>query len=155
MTKDTKIPNRSSTYQQVFNEIPCNSEILDIFTNGDSIYRRLNPFAYNDEIAELQERLNEELWRLIEENLNEKQVKIVKLLASGKTQMETARELGINQSSIVKAISGSQMVNKDGTKGPFAGGIKQKLREVIKTDEKVNSILQRITDIREEEPFEF
>lgn len=155
MTKDSRIPNRSQNYQQIFNEIPVATEILDIFTNGDSIYSKLNPFAYNDEIAELQEQLHKELWRVIEHNLNEKQIKIVKLLASGKTQMETARELGINQSSIVKAISGSQVVTKDGKKGPFAGGIKQKLREVIKTDEKVNLILQRIANIREDEPFDF
>lgn len=150
-----KIPTRSQAYQDKFAEISYSHELLDIFSNNDSIYRRLNPFSYNDEIAALEEELNKELWRIIENNLNERQKTVVKMTAEGKTQVEIAKVLGVNQSSVVKFLNGNANYQvKDANGRPTTyGGIKQKLRDVAKNDPIINEILKKIADLRENDPF--
>lgn len=110
MTKFKKIPNRSDAYQNLLLDIPYPHELLDVFSSTDSIYKRLNPFSYNDEIAELEEQLTKELWRIIEDNLTARQKEVVKLYASGKTQVEIAKQLGVNQSSIVKCLAPETLI---------------------------------------------
>lgn len=111
MNNFKKIKNRSDSYQVVLLEISYPHELLDIFPDNDSIYKKLNPFSYNDDIAELQEQLNKELWRIIEDNLTDRQKQVVKLYASGKTQIEIAKILGVNQSSITKCLAGDTMLH--------------------------------------------
>lgn len=154
--KDFKaIPNRSSAYQQHFCEVLTPHELLDIFSDHESIYRKLNPFAYNEEIEELKDALNVELWRIIEENLTERQKEVVKMYAQGMTQTEIAKVLGVNQSSVTKCLHGNISYKERDINGkPIAyGGVRLKLQKVSKEDEKVNSILKRIADIREGDPF--
>jgi len=110
MSKFNKIPNRSDHYQNILLEIAYPHELLDIFPDSDSIYKKLNPFSYNDEIAELHDLLNKELWRIIEDHLTDRQKQVVKLYASGKTQIEIAKILGVNQSSITKCLSGDTLI---------------------------------------------
>ncbi len=105
-----KIKNRSEFYQSSILEISFPHELLDIFSDTDSVYKKLNPFSYNDDIAELEEQLKKELWRIIEDNLTERQKEVVKLYASGKTQIEIAKILGVNQSSITKCVSGDTLI---------------------------------------------
>jgi transcriptional regulator len=128
---------------------------LDIFSDNDSIYKKLNPFSYNDDIAELEEQLKKELWRIIEDNLTERQKEVVKLYASGKTQIEIAKTLGVNQSSITKCINGNVDYKNKDTKGkPITyGGVRLKLQKIVKEDQKVNEILQKIADLRDSDPF--
>ena len=150
-----KIKSRSDSYQPILLEISYPDELLDIFSDHDSIYKKLNPFAYNDEIAELEEQLKIELWRIIEDNLTERQQDVVKMTAAGDTQIEIAKKLGVNQSSIVKCLSGnSNYAEKDSKGRPTVyGGVKLKLQKIVKEDEKVNAILQKIADIRDSDPF--
>jgi predicted DNA-binding protein YlxM (UPF0122 family) len=150
-----KIKNRSDHYQAVLLEISYPHELLDIFSDTDSIYKKLNPFSYNDGIAELQEALNKELWRIIEDNLTERQRQVVKLYASGKTQIEIAKQLGVNQSSITKCLNGNvDYKNKDLKGKPITyGGVRLKLQKIVKDDVKVNEILQQIADLRDNDPF--
>jgi len=105
-----KIKNRSDSYQNLLLEISYPHELLDIFSDTDSIYKKLNPFSYNDDIAELEEQLKKELWRIIEDNLTDRQKEVVKLYASGKTQIEIAKTLGVNQSSITKCLTGDTLI---------------------------------------------
>lgn len=154
--KDFKaIPNRSSAYQQHFCEVLTPHELLDIFSDHESIYRKLNPFAYNEEIEELKDALNVELWRIIEENLTERQKEVVKMYAQGMTQTEIAKVLGVNQSSVTKCLNGNQNYKEKDIKGnpTTYGGVRVKLQKVSKEDPRVNDILQRIANIRDGEPF--
>lgn len=158
MSEYRKIKNRSDAYQPLLLEISCAHELLDIFTENDSIYKKLNPFHYNDEVAELEDQLKKELWRIIEENLTERQKEIVKMTAAGKTQVEIAKVLGVNQSSIVKSLNGNQSyVPKDMINGkPLTyGGVKLKLQKIVKEDMAVNAILAKIAELRDNEPFDF
>lgn len=155
MSNFKKIPNRSDNYQAVLIEISFPHELLDIFSDHDSIYKRLNPFAYNDNIAELEEQLKEQLWRIINENLTDRQKEIVKLYASGKTQMEIAKALGVNQSSITKALWGNtDYANRDNNGKPITyGGVKLKLNKIVREDKTVNEILVKIAELRDSDPF--
>lgn len=146
-----RLRNRSDAYQSTLLEIAFSHELLDIFDANDSLYSRLNPFAYNDKIAQLEDDLKEELWRIIEENLTARQKEVVRLYASGKTQIEVAKILGVNQSSITKCIYGNvDYKNKDARGKPIAyGGIKMRLAPIVKKDERINKILIEIADIRE------
>lgn len=111
MSNIKKIRNRSESYQANIVEISCSYEVLDIFSDTDSIYKKLNPFAYNDHIAELEEQLRIQLWRIIEDNLTDRQKEVVKLYASGKTQIEIAKALGVNQSSITKCLAADTRIH--------------------------------------------
>ena len=150
-----KIKNRSDVYQAVLLEISYPHELLDVFSDTDSIYKKLNPFSYDDNIAELQEQLNKELWRIIEENLTDRQKQVVKLYASGKTQIEIAKMLGVNQSSITKCIHGNvDYKNRDDKGKPITyGGVRLKLQKIVKEDAVVNDLLARIADLRDNDPF--
>lgn len=111
MKPENPIPTRSSAYQHILQEISYPHELLDVFSSADSIYKKLNPFAYNDNIAELEEELKKELWRLINDNLTDRQKEVVRLYSLGKTQIEIAKELGVNQSSITKCLAGGSLVH--------------------------------------------
>ena len=140
--------NRSDSYQHLLLERVCSHDMLEAFSNDDSIYKKLNPFAYNEEIEELKDKLKEEVWRLIFANLTSRQAEILELYAKGWTQSEIAKKLGINQSSITKAINGN-VDYKNGKK--IYGGSKKKIMKLIETDVKIQEIFNRIKEIREDE----
>jgi DNA-binding CsgD family transcriptional regulator len=141
-------PSRSSHYQVLFCETSVPNEMLESFPNEESVYKRLNPFSYNDEIAELEEQLKEEFWRVVEQ-LTERQKKVLKLLAKGNTQMEVAKELGVNQSSITKSVHGNTSYDKGKPKVSY-GGSKKRLKALLNEDPKIQDILRRIADLRGE-----
>jgi len=147
------IPTRSKAYQQIWTEISFSHELLDIFCESDSVYKRLNPFAYNDEIAELEEELRKELWRLLDEHLNERQKIVVRLMAENKTQMEIAKLLKVNQATLSKLIIGNTSYTKRDKYGrpTMYGGLRLKMTTIAKKDERVNAILNKIAEIRESE----
>jgi predicted transcriptional regulator len=149
-------PNRSDKYQHLIVETVCPNEMLESFPNGESIYKRLNPFDYNDRVAELEDELKVEFWRIVEANLTKRQKEVVKLYSEGLTQMEIAKLLGVNQSSITKSINGNidysrRIDNKSVNKNKVSyGGIKRKLRRVVESDEKIKRILLEMSDLRDE-----
>ncbi len=152
---EKKLPSRSDKYQNILLEICYPHELLDIFTNDDSIAKKLNPFSYNDEIAELEDQLKLELWRIIEENLSPRQKEIVKMYAAGKTQMEIAKKLGVNQSSITKCIHGNvDYKNRDEKGKPTNyGGLAQKLKKIADEDERLTAVISKIRELRDNEYF--
>jgi DNA-directed RNA polymerase specialized sigma24 family protein len=122
-------------------------EMLEAFPNEESMYRRLNPFDYNDMIAELEEELKKEFWRVIETCLTDRQKNVIRLYADGYTQMEIAKILNVNQSSITKSIHG----NVDYKKQRKAyGGSRRKLKKIVENDDKIKEILRRISELRDE-----
>ena len=141
--------NRSNLYQHLYNEICVDGDILSSFQNEESLLKRLNPFEYNEDIFVLEEQLRIEFWRLVEDNLNDRQKDILKGLAAGKTQTEIAKLLSINQSSVVKNFGSNNKIDKNG-KPIYSGGSKSKLRNLIDKDPVIQDILTKIAAIRDE-----
>jgi DNA-binding CsgD family transcriptional regulator len=147
---------RSSGYQWIIVETVYPTEMLEAFSNQDSIYKRLNPFDYNDEVMQLEEQLKKEFWRVVEDLLTPRQKQVIRLCADGYTQQEIAKTLNVNQSSITKSLNGNKCydINKldNGKKGNTVyGGCKKKLRKIIEQDEKIQVILKKIAELRDEE----
>lgn len=139
--------NRSDQYQHLLLETACSNDMMEAFTNADSIYGRLNPFEYNENLIDLEEQLKEEFWRIVHTLLTPRQKEVIKLCSEGYTQMEIAKMLNVNQSSITKSLNGN-VDYKNGRK--IYGGAKKKINKIIQNDEKIMEILRRISELREE-----
>lgn len=145
--REERKSSRSSRYQHFFLESAHSHDMMESFCNTDSIYHRLNPWNYNEELAELEEQLKVEFWRVINTLLTDRQKEVIKLSSQGKTQMEIAKILNVNQSSITKSLHG----NVDYKNGKRAyGGSKKKLQKIIVNDEKIKELLEKINELREE-----
>jgi predicted transcriptional regulator len=71
---------------------------------------------------------------------------VIRLYADGYTQMEIAKMLDVNQSSITKSLNGN-VDYKNGKK--VYGGARKKIRKIIESDEKIKSLLKQMNEIRE------
>lgn len=142
-----KRQNRSDRYQWVLLETVCSNEMLESFCNEDSISARLNPFDYNENLIELEEQLKKEFWRVVDTLLTPRQREVIRLYADGYTQMEIAKMLNVNQSSITKSLNGN-VDYKNGKK--IYGGARKKIRKIIENDQAIKDILQKIQEVRDE-----
>lgn len=149
MIKEAKRRNRSDSYQHLLLETPCANEMMESFCNQDSICNRLNPYYYNEDLLDLEDQLKEEFWRIVETCLTQRQKQVIKLNSDGYTQMEIAKMLNVNQSSITKSLNGN-VDYKNGKKRKSYGGIKKKIQKIIQNDQKIKDILAKIDQIREE-----
>ena len=156
---------RSDKYQYLLLETVCSAEMMEAFCNEDSISARLNPFDYNEHLIDLQEQLKVEFWRVVNSQLTKRQRDVITLYAEGYTQMEIAKILNVNQSSITKSLNGNcdyknkNKGNKDNadkdnrgnnSKVIIYGGSKKKIKKIIDSDEKIKDLLQKIEDCRNE-----
>jgi DNA-binding CsgD family transcriptional regulator len=139
--------NRSDKYQWVLLETVCSNDMMEAFCNEDSISARLNPFEYNEDLIELEEQLKKEFWRVVYTQLTPRQKEVICLYADGYTQMEIAKMLNVNQSSITKSLNGN-VDYKNGKK--VYGGARKKIRKIIENDEKIKDILSKMRDARDE-----
>lgn len=142
-----KRKNRSDSYQWILLETVCSNEMMEAFCNEDSIYNRLNPFEYNENLIELEDQLKKEFWRVVDTLLTPRQREVIRLYADGYTQMEIAKMLNVNQSSITKSLNGN-VDYKNGKK--IYGGAKKKINKIIQSDEKIMEILRKMQDLRSE-----
>lgn len=143
----TKRQNRSDRYQWVLLETVCSNDMMEAFSNDDSIYNRLNPYEYNEVLIELEDQLKKEFWRVVDTLLTPRQREVIRLYADGYTQMEIAKMLNVNQSSITKSLNGN-VDYKNGKK--IYGGARKKIRKIIENDEKIKEILNRMREVRDE-----
>ncbi len=145
-----KRKNRSEKYQHILLETAYSHEMLDHFSDDESIYAKLNPFdhGYDERILDLKQELLARVWKLIEEHLTPRQRKVLKLyVKEDMTQMEVAKELNVNQSSVTKSLNG----NVDYRKGKKSyGGSKKKITMVAENDPKIKKILSEISRLEEE-----
>lgn len=141
-----KRKNRSDKYQWVLLETVCSNDMMEAFCNEDSIYNRLNPFEYNEDLMELEDQLKKEFWRVVDTLLTSRQREVIRLYADGYTQMEIAKMLDVNQSSITKSLNGN-VDYKNGKK--IYGGARKKIRKIIENDEKIKNILEQMNQIRQ------
>lgn len=142
-----KRQNRSDRYQWVLLETVCSNDMMEAFCNEDSISARLNPFEYNENLIELEEQLKKEFWRVVDTLLTPRQKQVIRLYADGYTQMEIAKMLNVNQSSITKSLNGN-VDYKNGKK--VYGGARKKIKKIIEMDDKIKDILQKMQEVRDE-----
>jgi DNA-binding CsgD family transcriptional regulator len=120
---------------------------MEAFSNEDSICHRLNPFEYNEDLLDLEDQLKIEFWRIVNTLLTPRQKEVIKLYADGYTQMEIAKMLNVNQSSITKSLNGN-VDYKNGKK--VYGGAKKKINKIIENDVKIKEILTKMATLRSE-----
>jgi len=142
-----KRKNRSDKYQYILLETVCSNDMMEAFCNEDSISARLNPFDYNETLIELEEQLKVEFWRVVDTLLTPRQKEVIRLYADGYTQMEIAKMLNVNQSSITKSLNGN-VDYKNGKK--VYGGARKKIRKIIENDDKIKDILNKMQAARDE-----
>ena len=138
--------NRSDSYQWVLLETVCSNDMMEAFCNEDGIYNRLNPFGYNEDLVDLEDQLKKEFWRVVDTLLTPRQREVIRLYADGYTQMEIAKMLNVNQSSITKSLNGN-VDYKNGKK--IYGGARKKIRKIIEMDDKIKDILMKMREIRD------
>jgi predicted DNA-binding protein YlxM (UPF0122 family) len=145
---------RSSKYQQIFHEILFADDTLAMFMNEDSIQERLSGgFSYDERILDLEDKLKERFWELVDNELTERQAQVLHLYSKNYTQNEIAVKLSINQSSVAKSLHGNANYSKnknDKIKKPaMYGGSDKKLKALIDQDEIIQNILEQMHEIRE------
>lgn len=137
---------RSSSYQWILLETVCSNDMMESFCNNDSISNRLDPFKYNEELLDLEDQLKVEFWRIVDTLLTDRQKEVIRLYADGYTQMEIAKILNVNQSSITKSIHGN-VDYKNGKR--VYGGATKKIKKLIESDEKIKNILDKMSELRD------
>jgi len=142
-----KRKNRSDQYQYLLLEIVYSNDMMESFHNDDSISARLNPFEYNEDLLDLEDQLKKEFWIIVETLLTERQKEVIRLYADGYTQMEIAKKLNVNQSSVTKSINGN-VDYKNGKR--VYGGSRKKLQKIIQNNEVIKNILDQMAEIRNE-----
>ena len=143
-----KRQNRSDRYQWVLLETVCSNDMMEAFCNEDSIYNRLSGgFIYDERMLELEDRLKKEFWRVVDTLLTPRQREVIRLYADGYTQMEIAKMLNVNQSSITKSLNGN-VDYKNGKK--IYGGARKKIRKIIENDDVIKGILTEMAELRDE-----
>lgn len=139
--------NRSDKYQYLICEVNASDEFLQSFSNEESIEYTLNPFKYDEQILELQDRLRDRFWALAKEMMTERQWEVARLYVDGYTQMEIAKMLGVNQSSITKSLNGN--TDYQNRKKTY-GGLKKKMRKIASQDPEIQELLAKINELKEE-----
>ncbi len=139
--------NRSDKYQYRILEVLCPEELWNNFTNQQSISTLLNPWQYDEKVLLLKDQLREEFWIIAKEHCTERQYQVLTMYCGGMTQMEIAKVLNVNQSSITKSLNGNTDY-KNG--GRVYGGLVKKLKKIVDNDPKIQSIFQRIQELQEE-----
>ncbi len=135
--------NRSNGYQHLFAEQPYSNEMMAEFSEAQGLVENYRP-EDREKLLDLRETLHLEFWRLAKENLTDRQFQVIELLAKGFTQIEIAKQLNVNQSSITKSVNG----NCDYRNGKRVyGGAKKKLQRLSDQDRKIQEIITQIAEI--------
>lgn len=138
-----KKTNRSNGYQHLFAEQPYSNEMMAEFSEAQGLVENYNP-EDRERLLVLRDELKAEYWRLARENLTKRQLQVIELLAQGFTQIEIAKQLNVNQSSITKSVNGN--CDYKNHKKVY-GGAKRKLRKLSDKDPKIQEIILQISDI--------
>lgn len=140
--------NRSNSYQWVIVEQPTAPDMLAECSDAQNF----SGFGdkYNEEYLELKDELFAAYWRMVETQLTTRQKQVLKLSAQGLTQIEIAKILSVNQSSITKSLNG----NCDYRNGKKVyGGCKKKLTRLANQDPEIQKIRARMNEIKDEAGF--
>ena len=138
--------NRSDRYQSLFAELPYSNEMMAEFPEAQGLVENYRP-EDRERLMDLRDDLREELWRLVDNELTARQRQVIRLYAQGYTQIEIAKQLNVNQSSITKSINGN-CDYRNGKK--IYGGARKKLRRLADKDSEIQEIIAQIAEIHSE-----
>jgi len=138
-----KKANRSNGYQHLFTEQPYSNEMMAEFSEAQGLVENYKP-EDRESLLDLRIDLRKEFWRLAKDNLTARQFQVIELMAMGYTQIEIAKQLNVNQSSITKSLNGN-CDYRNGKK--IYGGAKKKLKRLADKDPRIQSIIGQIAEI--------
>ena len=142
----SKKSNRSNGYQYIYTEQSFSNEMMAEFSESQGLNENLKP-EDKEALLDLHVAQAECFWRLVDTELTERQAQVIRLLAQGYTQIEIAKQLKVNQSSITKSVNGN-CDYRNGRK--VYGGAKKKLRKLAKADPEIIEIMRKIAEIHAE-----
>ncbi len=138
---------RSEAYQYLICEIPFGDDVLNSFDYHQSYQGRLDQAQVSDDILQLQDELIQLVWTVIDTQCTKRQKEVLNLyFVQGMTQTETAKELGINQSSVVKSLWGN--ADYRGEKVKRYGGIFKKLKKILSINPKALELMEKIKELQ-------
>jgi hypothetical protein len=147
MTYEKK-QTRSDRYRYLIVETYFSDEMLGKFANQDSLLSHLNPYQYDERLIDLKDQLHARVLEIIRTQCTTRQQQVFQLVfIDGYTQMETAKILNCNQSSITKSLNGNVDYQKN---EKVYGGLFHKLQKLTTNDSACQSILKQIEDLRED-----
>lgn len=108
--------NRSDKYQSFYCELLFSNDMMADFSENAGLAASFNDeerAILKEELLDLKEQLRTEFWRLVDEELTERQRSVMKLYAEGYTQCEIARKLSVNQcfSSDTEVLTDNGFIN--------------------------------------------
>ncbi len=120
-------------------EICIDPNLLNNFANEEGIGAYLESTECSEEFEKLKRQLIREVMGIVETCLTDKQKLIIqKLYVEGKTQMEVAKELNRDQSSVHKSVKGNLTYNN---RKRYGGSIK-KIKKLCFESKKIQEILK-------------
>lgn len=138
---------RSNGYQWIIQEFPEAPDVLTQYSDSKGLSSNLNSTLNKEELFDLKDQLKLAQWRIIDSVLTKRQRQVLKLYADGYTQMDIAKILKVNQSSITKSINGN-CDYRNGKK--IYGGAKKKLKRAAAKDPEIQKILKRMIELSED-----
>jgi DNA-binding CsgD family transcriptional regulator len=141
--------NRSDRYQCLFAELPYSNEMMAEFAEAEGLVTHYDPEDY-ERLMDLKDQLRGEFWRLVDTQLTARQRQVIRLYAKGLTQIEIAKQLNVNQSSITKSINGN-CDYRNGKK--IYGGAKKKLCRLADRDPRIQRIIAEMVEIHSGSPW--
>ncbi len=142
-----KNPCRSDKYQYKLLELCCPQEWF--YTMAEQ--EKQDP-EQHDRYLDLRAELFKALKALMKRKLTPSQYIVIDLTLQGFTQIEIAKKLGRNQSSITKSMHGNvdyRQEKRNATGPKQYGGSFKKIRRLAAEDPKIQSILAQIQDNEE------
>lgn len=142
--------NRVKGFQSCILEILFDHESLSYFSNEQGLSGYLNQYVKEEQVAAIYDEIKIEFWKIAKKQLTKKQYKVIQLLGEGYTQVEMAKKLKVCQGTINLTLHGSMNYTNGKRTGFRYGGAIKKLKLLVKNNEKINQLLQEISDLQEE-----
>jgi len=136
---------KSDVCQHSYREILVDPDVLRNFylTNFEPV-----DFEKRDELLDLTEQLNDAIKEIIRTKLTSRQSEVVQQIHfEKKTQMEVAYKLQLCQTTVHKILSGN--IDYFAGKKRYGGAYK-KIKKLCVADDKINSIINRIEELKAE-----
>lgn len=125
-------------------EISIDPNLLNNFSNEESMESFLNAQACSEEFQQLKIELLHEVMHIIENCLTDKQKEVMKMTyIDGKTQNEISIELGKHQTTIHKILQGN--IDYNNQKKRYGGALK-KIRKLCINNKNIQNILKKMKE---------
>lgn len=141
MERDKK-KNRSDRYQSLFAELSYSNDMMSDFSEQEGLVGKSDP-ELKEKYLDCKDRLQVAFWRLVR-SLTPRQQEVIRLYCDNLTQIEIAKKLKVNQSSVTKSLNGN-CDYRNGKK--IYGGAKKKLKRLAEKDPEVIEILREMTEL--------